>query len=507
MKNFPPISRQAADRLLCVPILVYIVAITVLTVGCIAQPMLNDYREAAQVEAIARLLDGLPLYSEGDDAGIYLYGPAFPVLAAGGVRLLRALFAFPADAMGVAYVARGLSLLLTLIVAGAAAWSVGRSLRAGGSPRPLAPPLLAFALLWSVGYPLGQANPAPLGTLLIVAAFLFGKRGWMGVAALLTVLAFYVKAYFLAIALPLCLLSALKSRRRLAVYLAALGLFGGASWVLTRQLFPAFAVYNVVHHSNMAGTDPLHLLRQTVWLSLFYFPLFAAALWRLRCAAWRSWLTMPYLLTAALLLLVWVRLALHPGAIFGYAYQLWLPFLAVGGLTALAYFPKPAVRRGLLGWLVVSALGVGGLRFNLPTLPGRAAHTDWQALQADLGRITGGGGQVASYSPLTFPLADGNGGLLQYNNGQTEYIPTLLAGNALLSALCPGTPQLTARSLHHREEHEAQLRARRYEYVLTDQLSYVTPAFLQAAGYEKRACYTLKCGVLEVETYLYHRPG
>ena len=461
----------------------------VLTAGWIFAPCPAEYREWAHVAAARTMAAGGSPYEPG--FSFYLYGPLFPAFGAlwerltGGpplvfLRLLAYLFTWA-----------------TALLAASEVWR-----RSGSRLAALAGAAVLLCCDWL--NVTGSAHPAPLGVFLLLATLVAADRGRPVLAAVLTVAAFYVKPYFLAVLFPVALFFLLTSRRRLAVYALTSALVGTLSVLLVRALFPYFFVFNVVHHFNMATFSLPHLGRQLAWLSIMFLPLGAVLLPELRRGAGRVWRDV-YFLAALALFLVCLRLAGHVGAFLSYAYQLWLPPLAVCAFSAAA---GPGLRRGgrclFFGAVLFLTLGVGSVRFNLVLPPSASQRAAWERARADVcGRS---GGRVASFSPL-FQNVGGGSEICSFNNGETEYAPSLCPDRPLVARLFPEARACCPFSRSFGRRVEAMLASGRWPVVVTDDWAYVSPAQLSAAGYREAERVTVRVGVHDVAVSRWELPA
>lgn len=478
--------RHGAGELLFAALFVaFCVIHVVVTLRWMVLPFPLEYREWAHVAAARTMAAGASPYEPGP--GFYLYGFLYPGL---GALWQRCTGADPA------FFLRLLSYLCTWAAALLAAGEIRR--RAGG----VAAPAAGAALLLCTGWlnVTGSAHPAPLGTLLLVAACAVARKGRAWAAALLVVAAFYVKPYFLAGLLPVGLYFLMAGRRRFLHFSCALLAAGCLSVWGVRQLWPGYFVCNVVHHFNMSTFSLPHLARQLAWLGVFFFPLvltaFAAVRRRPRLLFDDVWL-----LSAVTLFFVWLRLAGHVGAFLSYAYQLWLPPLVVFALSPGVRLPHfPCRRVCLFALLLVFSLGLSAWRFNLVAPPSEAQRAAWRRAQADVRRAAAA--TSACFSPL-FAETAGGSKMVSLNTGETEYAPSLSSDRALMLRLFPETERFRQFAGGFSRRTDALLAARRFPVVVTDALSYVDEARLRAAGYKPLRRYVLRVGVHDVEASLW----
>ncbi len=448
-------------------------------------PGLNEYREWAHADAAWLMTQGGSPYAVGDgSADVYLYGFLYPMLGAALQWLTDA------DAL---LLLRWLTCALTLDVGRIVATEIFRRSKSRLSA------LMGFAVVLVAGWQnvVGTAHPAPLGTLFVLLALRAADRRRTVAAALFTVLAFYVKPYFVCVAAPVLVFFVAHDRRRALLYALLLLVVGVASALIIREIFPAYFVYNVVHHFNAASASPLHLLRQLFWLGLTLLPLWALSLVRTARAP-RLLREDVWLLATVVFFVVWLRLGLHVGAFLTYAYQLWLPTLAVFALSAAAKLHRAGWRAAFFLSLLMLSLGVGAWRFHLVMPLSEDERKTWADVQTRLDESRNDG-EVAIFTPLLARAAADQPGVCALNNGETEYIPTLNTDLPTLRRFFPEIALTEHRAQHFMPTVQSDLRLHKYNTVFTDDFSYISPSTLRAAGYVQVAAFPLRCGVHRLE--------
>lgn len=446
------------------------------TAEWIQTPFPNEYREWANVEAARAVLSGKLYGTEAGD-GIYLYGFVYPLLCHCAGQMSDG------EWLTVARVVTYTMTLLTALLGMLVVYRHSRSVVAA---------CLAFVLLLTTGWynVTGVAHPATTGVfLLLLTLCLSSIRGGWCWCALTTVLCFYTKAYFVAVFFPVFHCLWLRARRQAWLYAAVCLLLGLLSVVAVRQVYPAFFAFHVVHHLHAASRSWLHLLTQLAVLSALFFPLGWMAVHRccreggLRRLDVYGW-------SACLLFIIWLRLGMHTGASYTYAYQLWWPPLCVYALSVRPFPPGKWPYWPVWLTLAISLYGAGAY-LNLPLHASATADNRGQLPDAFLRQYPPEA--VACFSPAMAVYADGRG-IPLYNNGQTQYVPTLYSDNALLQCLLPELKDLKPRSCGFGRRVEQLVRSGRQTVVITDSFSYLPDSLMLSAGYQPARTFTLRIG-------------
>lgn len=457
-------------------ILAYCLAHLLITMDWIGSPYPNEYREWANVEAVRDIFSGT-LYGTESGDGIYLYGFLYPSVC----RIFS-------DCFGGDFLtnARLLSYVFTLLTAGLGAYVIHR--RTG----LIVPSTLGFALLLTTNWynVTGVAQPATLGVFLAMLSLCLSCRGrncWLW-CALTTVLCFYTKAYFAAVFFPLFFSFWLRSCRIAWLYAGSCLLFGLLSVWVVCQFYPAFFVFHVLHHLNASTGSVRHLVMQLGPLLLFFFPLWYLAVCRFRSdGGWRSVDVFGW--SSVMFFMIWLRLGMHVGAVFTYAYHLWLPPLCVYALSGVNPSGGRGQRTGML-LCAVFGLYVAGYALNLPRYaPVRDFNSDKFSL-AVLQAVPSE--SIACFSPAMAVYADRHA-IPLYNNGQTQYIPTLQTDSRLWRTLLPGTEKVRLRSRTFERGMEDLVHGRSKKLIVTDNFSFIQDSLLLSAGYSR-------CGKTVVQT-------
>lgn len=468
--------------LLLTLILIYCIAHFLITLAWMGSPYPNEYREWANIEAACEIYSGR-LYGMHDDDGIYLYGFLYPWLCRwitdgiGGSLLINA---------------RAVCYACTLLSAGLGAYMIRRR---GGSAVASA---LGFALLLTTNWynVTGVAQPATLGVLLLMLSLYFAdvkRNGWLW-CAVMTVLCFYTKAYFVAVFFPLFIKWFIQSHRTAWLYTGACLTLGLLSVFIVQAIYPAFFAFHVLHHLNASTGSLRHLIMQLGPLTLFFFPLWLMAALRIRSKGGFRDLDV-FGWSAVLFFIIWLRLGMHVGAAFTYAYHLWLPPLCIYALSGVRYNGNRYQRIGL--WLcTLFGLYVAGYQLNLPRYaPVRDFNRE--NFHSDILLMTPSE-SIACFSPAMAVYAN-QYAIPLYNNGQSQYVPTLQTNNHLLKALLPDMEKVEHRSNNFEKRMVSLIKGRTKRMIVTDNFSFLPDSLLLSAGYSRQASTLLQTGRHKLE--------
>ncbi|MBR1732541.1 MAG: hypothetical protein IJ729_02215 [Alloprevotella sp.] len=432
-------------------------------------PGLDEYREWADAEAALTIFGQNGPYADGYHTGIYLYGLLYPLLG-GALHFL-----FHGDIL---VELRLLSYALTWLTALFAAHML---LQRTGKTW-IAALGCALCLVADWHGVTGSAISAPLGSLLLLAAISAANRRRPVTAALLTVLGFFVKPYFVAIYLPLQIYFFLHRRRDALCYFAACLLAGIAIALAVKIVYPYYFVYNVVHHLNAAIRDPFHLLKQANIVVLLFAPLFVLGIVRLARQR-RIALTDATGLSAIFLWIVWLRLGMHAGAFMSYTYHLCLPPLVV---FALAFLPDLKRRWRVLYavWIFVAGLIVGSCWHNLPVY--KAAYkTNQQQIMQDFFPEGDDYSRAACLTPSLARFAVQRG-VPVVDNGMWGYVPSLNSTRRAVLFLFPEVRDLRYRAQTFEPSLHEAIAEHRWDVVYTDAFyCIVREEEMLRAGYTK----------------------
>lgn len=469
----------------------YVLLHLCVTVGWMVSPWVNEYREWAQADAVLQLfhLHGGELYGGPGSTSLYVYGFLFP-----GLGYLLTLMT-------------GLEPLLVLRLAayvctiGAAALAASVVWKRSGSRLYSA---LAFAIMLSADWNnvTGTATASPLGMLVMLGSLMAAERKLVGWSALLTVVCFFVKPYFVGVWLPLQIFFFQLSRRQGWTYLGLCLSLGLASALWVHHLFPNYFVYNVVHHMAAASADWRHLAVQLLWSIFLYLPLFVVFVNACKEQRLKVFGDV-YGLAALCLFLLWLRLGLHTGAFMSYVLHQWLPPLVVFALPKLKDVHGRRRRLLLAGWIVCVSLFVGGFLLTLPMFPSQTERAQWERVASRMDLLPTD--STLCISPLFAQHAEALC-LPSRDNGMTQFYSTLSSPSPFMRALIPETKAFDADATTH----EMQLLRRHdgglYAYVVADDRCVVPSDSLRALGYDEKDADTVRVGVHRVGVRLFVLP-
>ncbi len=442
-------------------------------IGWALEPFPIEYREWANVDAAMRFFSPDGPYGDAEGTGIYLYGLLYPLCGALAGKLSGDV------TLGLM---RTLSIGFTLLTALLVSLEVKRG---AAKEWQLTMALSAFNMLLAVGWQgvPGVAVSAPLGTLLLVLTLLALKREQVVLSALFAVLAFYVKPYFVAIALPSAVyLWQAIGPRACARYIIILCSLAVGSVLAVRAVFPFYFVYNVVHHLAAASRSLPHLLHQLGWIGLLYAPL-----WLLLCRG--PWRRDAYAVATFCMVLVFLWVGGHVGADMTYFLHLVLPPLALCALPRMELL-QPAHRAPMLFAIIALPLMGGAWRFYCPRILSGEERRAWTSLHEMVERLP----QTAIVcSPCAAPLA-AQRGLTSFDNGQAQYVSSLYLDNKAVSLLFPEQRALRQRASTFEPNLRERISRHEWPVVVVDTWSLLPANFLLQAGYERTKVIPLRCG-------------
>lgn len=172
-------------------------------------PFFNEYREGAQIDAIKAFVEGRSFYpSNPESAPFYLYGPVYPVI----VGLLGGMGLFNVNWLIFARLVSFLCSISIAIIGGKLIYDQLEGLRKGYK---LLICLIGFAFLLRTNLVsvYGIANPGVLGALFVVISLVAASKGKVYIAAIVSVIPFFIKAYFLVVVLPLSVYFLIRDKR------------------------------------------------------------------------------------------------------------------------------------------------------------------------------------------------------------------------------------------------------------------------------------------------------
>lgn len=459
---------ERSERLIVLLCVLFAACHAGFTLGWATFPYANEYREWAQAEAALHFCAAGGPYAGPEGGGIYLYGFLYPLLG----HAVHALFGGD-----VLLELRLLTYAFTLSTAALAARLVYEESRRTWAVA------LAFVLLLSVGWQNvpGVASPASLGTFLLLLALRLSRRGPVA-PAVLTVLLFYVKPYFVALYLPLQVYFALRGRREGITYFAAFALTGVLSVVAVRAVWPYYYIYNMVHHATAASASMPHLLRQLAWSALYFLPL----LW-LFGRTLKQHIREAYALAAVCLFVVWLRLGMHTGAFMTYVFHLWLPPLVVASLARVG----EVRRQNFFAAGVLLLAVVAAHKHLLPDPPGAEERAAWETVARQMERCEPG--RTVCLSPMMASVASACGQRVA-DNGQAQYVCSLYNPSPLLRLLFPEEEAMQTRAETFEPRLLDELEHGPYKCVVADGGSLFDAMQLRMAGYHPYGSWNLRAG-------------
>jgi len=227
-------------------------------------PFPNELREGISLEIVTLMAKGInPFSNESPDSFFYMYG----FVGSWVIALLQRIFGEHGY-----FLHRFVSLFCILCSAGLV------EMQARRISDNRFPKWLAFLMMLSSGWILSElvARPDHLALLIYISTVVILANSTHVfssiIAALLTVLTFYTKQYFILMSVPLFLGMLLINMRSALVYgFAFTGFFIGSlfavQWIYPYYFPMAFLTYGIL------GSSVFHLVKQMAVFSLFYWPL------------------------------------------------------------------------------------------------------------------------------------------------------------------------------------------------------------------------------------------
>lgn len=228
-------------------------------------PFTNEFREGVSLDIVERLREGInPFSDQTDRAFYYMYGLGFPWLVTWVSELC---------ASNSYLVHRCVSLACTLLSAGLISIVVYRT------TRKTIYGVWAFLLMTATAWVLNEANARPdqLGLLCVLTLSVllpsWGKRisGCLGLA-LITVVAFYIKQYFLFIGAVAFLCLLFINKRNAWWYVVFCVTLLAITAVAVNRYYPYYFLMTVFSFGGLLGWSGMHFLKQSAVFTLFYWP-------------------------------------------------------------------------------------------------------------------------------------------------------------------------------------------------------------------------------------------
>ena len=369
------------------------VLISAYAVNLVRAPFQLEYREGVMLQTTGALLQGHnPLVAESQPQYFKMYGIVYHWV----VVPLAALFG------NTLWLHRLVSILAYLLAAVYVGWVLVRRKTPWGMA--LAGAALIFANQLFYTNPLSR--PDGLGFLFyVLAAFLPWTGGFsrksLVLSAILGVLAFYTKSYFMA-AVGFVALYLLLTRRWRAFWEYSLffGILMVVSSVLINWIYPYY-FYDTLLIQFLVGSREIDFF---VYQSILYVTIYAgmflilaglasawlARRWRGNSTSGRHWIPdFPALGLLLSILIIGLSLGWHRGTLMTYYFHLITPFLVVvffeqvrstPRLTILAYLALVVSMYANLIVLGVNLTDVQGDITNLGNIPD-LGHTDWDLIR------------------------------------------------------------------------------------------------------------------------------
>lgn len=431
----------------------------------VAMPGMNEYREQAQADAIYMIGHGINLFPDNAEGTFYLYGFMFPLISS-LVEWLTGVSSLMAG--------RLVSLMATLGIMGLGSHVVTKNINC--RLEKVVVFLVSASWLSLTWYRLGLADPATVGTLIMVGAICCATAGWSIAGtlscALLTWLGFYCKAYFVGVFAPIFIYLFLMNRRQAWLYVGMFAAIGVALFYIIKCIWPSYFVYNYLHHSNMAGHSLQSLVCQLKDLLVYWWALplviIVGGVFYVKKEGVRPLISNKWFLSTLIWFLMFLRLGLHQGAYLTYMFQTFIVTGAILALKIISNLDSDKLKIALAGIMAV------GLWFNpRPFLPEEGTaekliDSKKKFLQKTKGK------RVLNLSPVSQWLQPSMDCL---DNGNTAYRSTLHKEKMhpifgiIYKVLCLDLTQCNINARNAYLYVGGVIEQNKYDFVLTDPLS------------------------------------
>ncbi len=464
-------------------------------------PTLNEYRELAQADAVQQTLASKSIYPTDAQGPFYVYGPLFPLLGASVAWM---------TGWSPLIACRVLSLYLTALTAALGAWVTYKSVRkATHASTAVVMGLVAFAWMlrtWSYGN-YGAATPSALGCILLLATLvsLPLRLSWsrLILSALLSVACLFTKPYFFAIFGVGAVILAVRDMRLCAIYVGmVVTLLTITAIAVVKFCYPAFFVYNLLHHLHMGlGLHPGYLLNQFIDICTETWPLaigFIFAIWH----TGRNLLYNRYFLASLTLFAVWVVIGQHPGQYLTYAFNLWYIPLVI----FICQMVVQSRWHNNITYLLIILLGLGCWSPGSDDYVFTPSHAAQQQLEAESVRFHSitAGEPVLNFSPVASVLASS---ITTVNNGMQCYTPSLAASPSdpgLIDILLPSMDEINATASSYGDSIDDLILSGHYPWIIADEYSPL-PSSATSYGYCPVATFHINIYQTYPPVTLYHR--
>lgn len=309
----------------------------------------REYRDVVNIQMTDMFAQGANPYRISEDSYQYVnvYGPLNPLIASAFVRLLDL------SSMNALYVLYFLCMVATALLI---AFRVSKNIGGGGGREEKGIWLIGvFLCALLLSYRLGYISTIPdslgifVGVLVLILAE--RKRNFKNLllVAVVTVLGFYVKAYFLFFCLPVFIYYLVEDRKSAGVYFISTAVVGlGSLWIISSHC-PMYLFDNIyfelAEQSNIeVKKGAAWLVNQTVHIIAYFAPLFLTiGIWgiskikrvrkllpeRFKNLDFDNKKIKIYLIVALCALLVLLKLGQNTGAWISYYLQLMMPSVLI----------------------------------------------------------------------------------------------------------------------------------------------------------------------------------
>lgn len=405
---------------------------------------------------------------------------------------------------------RVLSLTLTALTAALGAWITYKSVRKiTHASTAIVMGLVAFAWMlriWSYGN-YGVATPSALGCLLLLAALvsLPTRLSWgrLLISALLAVACLFTKPYFFAIFGVGVVILAIRDIRLCAIYVGmVVTLLTIVTVAVVNVFYPAFFVYNLLHHLHMGlGFHPGYLLKQFIDICTETWPLvigFIFAIW----PTGRNLLHNRYFLASLTLFAVWLVIGQHPGQYLTYAFNLWY-------IPAVIFTCQIVAENRWhknITYILITLLGLGCWNPGSDDYVFKPSHTARQQLEAQSKRFKSitAGEAVLNFSPVASVL---DPSITTVNNGMQCYTPSLASSPSdpgIFNFLLPSMHEINLTASSYGDSIDALILSGHYPWIIADEYSPL-PSSAITLGYRPVATFSTNLHQTYPPVTLYHR--